>query len=209
MLKGHWHAIRLLVALVPAICCAGTVTLSGYLNDAGNTALIGSPAWVGSIPPAPLFADDYDIANNVALYTLPVAIAGSVNFLSKGFAAGGVDPYFSLFSGTGASATFVGSNYLQAFSTGGDFNLSFVLGVGDYTVALGAFANQPFAENNPDLDPALGDGFIGLGVPAFLGNAYYELDITRLETPVPEPSHLVVVGLAGLVMLCRQRKVFR
>jgi hypothetical protein len=54
----------------------------------------------------------------VALYTFNVAASGSVSFTSLGFAGGGVDPYFSLFSGSGNAAGFLGSNYVQAFSTG-------------------------------------------------------------------------------------------
>jgi hypothetical protein len=41
--------------------------------------------------------------------------------------------------------------------------LAFTLPAGNYLLALGTFANMAFAENNPDADPTLGDGFIGLG----------------------------------------------
>lgn len=59
------------------------------------------------------------------IYSIIVPIGGTVNFLNRGFAAGGADPYFTIFQGTGPSATFLGSNYMQTFSTEGDFNLSF------------------------------------------------------------------------------------
>ena len=67
---------------------------------------------------AALFGDDFEIANNVALHTFSVAAPGSFNFDSNGYDAGGIDPYFTLF-GTGPTATFLASNYDQAFSTGG------------------------------------------------------------------------------------------
>ena len=70
---------------------AGTLTFSGYLNDSANSALVGS-----DLGPA-LFSDDYDIANNVALYSFNVPIAGNVIFDSNGFGVGGADPYFTLF----------------------------------------------------------------------------------------------------------------
>ena len=177
----------LLVLCGPNVYPATLLSVSGFLNDSGNAALIGSPVWAGGTPPTPLFADDFDIANNVALHTFSVAAPGNVNFLSSGFAAGGVDPYFTLFSGTGETATFLGSNFAQAFSTGGDFDLNFLLSAGDYTLALGAFANMSFAENLGA--GALGDGFIALGGPSFLWNYYYELEVSTggSGAPIPEP----------------------
>ncbi len=181
-------------ALISGAAQAGTTTLSGFVNDPANTALVGSD--LGS----PLFGDDYDIANNVALYQLKVLTAGDVLFQSLGFGAGGIDPYFTLFTGTGDSAAFLGSNFDQAFSTGGDFDLTFTLGAGDYTVAVGVFANMSFAENNGT--STLSDGFIGLGEPYVLGDCYYELAVTTPEATVPEPSALLLLSLSGLALVC-------
>ena len=182
---------------------AAVITLSGLLNDPGNAALRGS----GPAPSPPLFGDDLAIANNVALYQLSVSSAGFVQFDSNGFAAGGVDPYFTLFSGTGSGATFLGSNFAQAISTGGDFLLTFSLAAGSYTVALGVFENLSFAENAGSGN--LGDGFIGLGEPASLGNSFYELAITTPDGPGPplsEPSSviLLLLGLAATVAIRRR-----
>ena len=180
---------------------ADTFTFSGFLNDPGNTALVGSDL------AAPLFDNDNDIANNVALYAFSLTTAGTVNFLSEGFALGGIDPYFTLFSGTGNAATFVDSNFVQAFSTGGDFNLNEALGVGDYTIAMGVFANMSSAENSGS--GTLGNGFIGLGEPGSLGDYSYKLRVTTpSETPaVPEPSYTVVVALGAAALLCSGTKV--
>jgi hypothetical protein len=175
---------------------AQAVTFKGYLNNPGNTALMGS-----DLGP-PLFADDFEIANNMALYVISVPISLTVNFRSRGFAAGGVDPYFTLFQGTGNSATFLGSNYSQAFSTGGDFNLSFPLTPGNYTVAMSDFANMSFAENLGT--GTLGDGFIGLGEPDTLGTYYYELEIDLppvASTAIPtltEWGMIITVALLGV-----------
>jgi hypothetical protein len=173
---------------------------SGYLNDTANGALAGSDLG------APSFADDFAIANNVALYVLSVATPGDVNFLSKGFGLGGVDPYFTLFSGTGTSATFLGSNYDQAFfGGGGDFSLDLLLTAGDYTIALGAFANLSFAENLGA--GTLGDGFIGLGEPGLLGNSFYELDVSApTAAAVPEPASLLLLMLPGALLVIRCRR---
>lgn len=190
----------LLAGLATHAAASHAVTFSGYVNDAANPALVHS-----DLGPA-LFGDDFEIANNVALHTFSVAAPGNFNFDSNGFDAGGIDPYFTLFSGTGPTATFLASNYDQAFNTGGDFLINLALAAGDYTIALGTFANMSFAENDPDADPSLGDGFTFLGGPGFLGNYYYELSVDIGEPPpVPEPGSLMLL-LTGLAMVGARRR---
>jgi len=168
-------------------------SFSGHLDDSGNAALVGSDLG------APQFATDWTIANNVALYTFNVTASGAVSFTSLGFAGGGVDPYFSLFSGSGNAANFIGSNYVQAFSTGGDFAFSFVLAPGDYTLTLGSFANMSIAENAGI--GSLGDGFSGLGQPGALGSTFYKLNVgvPDRSNGAPEPGTLLLLGIAGVV----------
>lgn len=168
---------------------AQSQVFSGRLDDPANTALVGSDLG------APSFIDERAVANNVALYTLNVLTTGPVSIQSTGFAAGGVDPYFSLFRGGDLVASFVDSNVGQAFSTGGDFSYSAVLSAGVYRIALGAFANMSFSENLGT--GTLQDGFTGLGAPAFLGDTRYRLVV---NSPVPEPAAagLLSVGLLAL-----------
>lgn len=158
---------------------AATVTFSGFVNDSDNTALRNTgvdPS--GSRLGPPLFGNDWEIANNVAIYDLSIPVQNSVTFRSTGYAAGGADPCFILFRGRGDAATFLTSNFTQAFSTGGDFVLSSVLGAGDYTVVMGVFANESFAENYGS--GTLGDGFTSLGVPDCLRSSFYQLEITGI-----------------------------
>ena len=175
--------------LAAAAVSAATQTFSGRLDDLANTALVASNLG------APSFANSSAVANNVALYSIFVPVAGAVSVQSFGYARGGIDPYFTLFRGTGNSASFVASNYGQAFATGGDFIWSGLLPAGNYRLALGVFANLSFAENLGS--GTLADGFIALGDARFLGNSSYEL---RATTPVPEPPAAVLLT-AGLLAL--------
>jgi hypothetical protein len=176
------------LALATSLAGAST-TYDGNLGDSGNAALVGSDLG------APDFTDANSVADNVALYAFTVWRAGTVSIVSTGFAGGGVDPYFTLFSGSGNAATFLDSNYAQATSTGGDFTWTGTLAPGSYEIALGAFENMSFAENLGT--GALGDGFIFLGDPNSLGSGAYALTLT---TPVPEPASgwLLAIGLAAV-----------
>jgi hypothetical protein len=194
----HYSGLPTCLAL--ALLCAAPqadavdFSFSGQLNDPTNAALAGSDLG------APQFTSDAAVANNVALYTFNVATSGTASFTSLGFAGGGVDPYFSLFSGSGNAASFIGSNYVQAFSTGGDFAFGFVLTPGDYTIALGSFANMSLAENAGV--GTLGDGFSGLGQAGALGSTFYKLNIDLPDRAIgaPEPGTLLLLGLAGVVL---------
>lgn len=192
--SGFPRCLAVALFYVASHASAGNYSFSGRLDDASNTALVGSDLG------APQFATDGAIANNLALYTFNVAASGTASFTSLGFSGGGVDPYFSLFSGSGNAANFIGSNYVQAFSTGGDFAFSFVLSPGDYTITLGSFANMSLAENAGV--GTLGDGFSGLGQAGALGSTFYRLNVGVPDLPndAPEPGTLLLLGLAGVVL---------
>jgi hypothetical protein len=110
----------------------------------------------------------------------------------------------TIFSGLGAGATFFESNFVNAFSVGGDFTLSLLLAAGDYTLAVGAFANMSFAENLGV--GTLADGFTGLGTPASLADGPYEItiDLVTGPQPVPEPP-VTALCLAALAAMATVR----
>ncbi|WP_347986859.1 DVUA0089 family protein [Methylomonas sp. AM2-LC] len=198
MLIRRFYLLSLFLGLVNT-ANATTDTFSGYLNDAGNSALVASDLTTA------LFDTPADMVNNVAIYDFTVLTAGTVTFESQGFALGGIDPYFTLFEGTGNSAVFNNqSNYTQAFSTGGDFSLSYSLAAGHYELALSSFANMSFAENNPTTG-TLQDGFTGLGSDSGTTNPYYyQLAVTGDVFTVPEPSSLLLFGFGLLGIATRK-----
>ena len=208
-------AVAAASSLFLTVGSAAAAPVSGYLNDPTNTALVGSDGYQDL--QAPRFGDDGEIARNVAVYELTVGTGGTVAFASSGWFAGGAEPYFTLFAGTGTAATFVDSNGLSdPFNI--DFSLMESLAAGTYMFTLGVWSNMSFAENNPDADPTLGDAFTALGDPNRLGNYYYELGIssndgatfniapaTGIITAVPEPSSWLLIGF-GLLALGLARR---
>ena len=136
----------------------------------------------------------------MALYTFTVSLGGTVSFVSTGFAGGGVDPYFTLFTGSGNSATFLDSNYNQAYyGGGGDFTWTGTLAAGQYEFSLGTFGNMSFAEQDP-VDYTLGDGFIFIPNIDSLGSGAYAVTLT---TPVPEPTQTWLLGVGLAVIATR------
>ncbi len=169
--------------------------------------------------------------NDVALITFDLASASSVGIQTYGYggtsdaphgtngdgvvvAAGGFDPYVSLFRGSGPNATFLASN-----DDGGcgpaapdpaclDSRLvALGLPKGVYTLALTLPNNFSFAENYGS--GTLGDGFIGLQADYFdpdsntVRTSAYAVDITSegfsSVAVTPEPPSIALL-LTGLVM---------
>ena len=191
-------AAMLAVGMLAGPATASVITFNGKLNDSANTALVWS-----DLTPA-LFDNDNDIANNVALYTLHVPVAGTVALDSTGFAAGGLGPYFTVFTGTGNGATFLDSNF---FTAGDDFHLSELLAAGDYTLALGVNQNMSFAENLGS--GTLGDGFIQIGDPSQSGDWSYAFTATipGSTTGAPEPASLLLLGIgAAAIRIVRKTR---
>jgi hypothetical protein len=200
--KLAWLA--LLGVVVAAASPAQTLNFSGNLGDPTNGALIGSDSG------GPSFTDANAEANNVALYNLVVPVTETVSIVSTSFAAGGTDPYLTLFQGSGGTATFFDSNYNQAFSTGGDLDYSATLTKGSYEVALGVFANLSFAENFGS--GTLADGFTGLGDPGSLGDGSYAVQVslgsgTAASAPEIDPSQAGggLALLMGMLLVVKAR----
>lgn len=206
-----WSIATAATLMFSGMSTAKAEVISGYLNDSSNTALIASDGYQNL--QAARFGNDDEVARNVAVYELTVVTGGNMAFVSSGNASGGAEPYFSLFSGTGIAATFVGSNLFDPLV---DFNFLAPLGPGQYLFSIGVWLNMSFAENNPDSDPTIGDGFTALGDPTRLGNTFYDVDVSSNDGatfriapatgligpphPAPEPATLLLVFAALLVL---------
>jgi len=103
---------------------------------------------------------------------------GSTNAQGAAIPGGGFDPYVSVFSGSGPTATFLASNddgncppgtIADALCADSTLALG-ALPAGTYTVAISAFLNMSLAENLGS--GTLGDGFVGLGSFGARSNLY-------------------------------------
>lgn len=160
---------------------------------------------------------EFETSANASLNIQTWSFGGGVNAAGAVIAAGGFDPYASLFAGWGATASFVASNDdgicppATASPLCADSTLTrAALPAGRYTLALGLPGNFSFAENLGSGN--LGDGFIGLaaswsdGACSATCTGRYAVDIGSAAL-VPEPSAagLLALGLLGLAWHRRTR----
>ena len=145
---------------------------------------------------------------------------GGVNGNGQTIAQSGFESYLSLFDGAGnfLSSTFFGTTCPAGAKTntvlGGCYDVLLnagTLAAGTYQIAISAFENMSFAENNGP-PSKLADGFTGLGNLYPGEDLHYAFDVTYTPsvtpppTPVPEPASgaLLGLGISTLVFL-RQR----
>jgi hypothetical protein len=189
---------------------------AGVLSFAGNFATAN---------PNDVFLVPFTLTVNAGLHIQTYGYGGTANAaagenaVGVAIAAGGFDPYISLFAGTGPGATFLASNDDGLCPPGtaapvcADSTLDMLnLVAGNYTLALTLPFNFSFAENNGI--STLGDGFIGLdsdfsdGACAASCTANYAFDITSaqdlslISTPVPTSGSLALILLGLLMWAC-------
>jgi IPTL-CTERM motif len=125
---------------------------------------------------------------------------GGTNLAGTVIPAGGFDPYISLFTGAGPSATFLASNDDGSCPPGAlsggscrDSGLSLALGPGTYTLVVTAFDNMSLAENLGT--GTLGDAFTGLGNYDPTRTTNYAVDISGIAVISPAASALSIPTL--------------
>lgn len=197
--------IFLTACLMAASVSARTLSARGVLaaDDPNDVALI-----------------TFQTLNTASLDVQTWSFGGGTNAAGAAIAAGGFDPYVSLFAGWGNSATFLASNDDGLCPPGhgtpacADSTLRIdALPAGRYTVAVSLPANFSFAENTGT--GTLGDGFIGLaaswsaGACAAKCSSAYAVDVTSAAlVPEPPPALLLALGLSTAAVLKRRRQIF-
>ncbi|MCC6345058.1 MAG: DVUA0089 family protein [Bryobacterales bacterium] len=184
------------IALAASPAAASTIQLTGNLNDSGDPGIFGP-----GINGAGALFDSLDPSvsvNNIVLYSFTLESPASIHFSAPGADGTRIDPYLSLFAGSGSSATFQVSYFGAAFGDPIDATRS--IGAGDYVVALSAFLNQSFAENTGV--GTLGDGFIGLAT--YTGGTGYDLRIDTETVAVPEPGPAIPLAVGLLLFILRR-----
>ena len=150
-------------------------------------------------------SESFTLAGPATGHAITFSSGGGTNGAGAAIAAGGFQPYLSLFDDAG---NFLASSYFSplvgpAYDTRLDFG---PLGAGTYRIVISAWLNMSLAENNGS--GTLADGFTGLGNLYQGEDLRYAFDVILDDGggPVPEPGMLMLVlGGLGAVLARRQR----
>jgi hypothetical protein len=163
--------------------------------------------------------DSFTVSTTTSMEAITYSYGGGTSLTGAVVPAGGLEPYLSLFDGSGnfITSTFWGSITGTncppgAGLVGGvcdDVELDGgTLTPGTYYIALTAWENMSFAENLGT--GTLADGFTGLGNLGDGENLNYAFDVILPDnvTTTPEPASIAMLatGLAGLVIRKRSKK---
>jgi PEP-CTERM motif len=202
--------------LMPAHLGANVIFYSGNLRTDTNVTGCGLSCTLGPSNTDTDYAqwaavvDTFTVNVPTPMEAITYGYGGGTSLTGEAVAAGGLEPYLSLFDSAGdfLASTFFGITCPPgANSVGGNcFDVELVGGIllpGTYQIALSAFENMSLAENGAGTN--LSDGFAGLGNLATGENLNYAFDVV-LPRNVPEPGSvgLLALGLAALVLRKRQ-----
>jgi len=220
-MKIPMHAARALIlitALTPAY--GTTLFFSGNLRSNADIFACGvlcnlTPAdsdatWANWAA----YSAPFTIYSSAAVQAITFGFAGGTSQTGAVVAAGGLEPYLSLFDSSGdfITSTYFGTTCpAGAGSVGGncyDVELdSPALVAGTYTLVLSAYANLSLAENYGS--GTLADGFSGLGNLSGSENLNFAFDInipTAATVPEPGAGWMFLVGGAAIAALVKARQ---
>jgi hypothetical protein len=194
------------LVLLTSSVLAGTVSHVGSLNPTDPTDVAFIPFTLATSSIVNMQSYGYGGSANAP---------GGTNAAGAVISPGGFDTYFSLFQGSGPSATFLLSDDDGLCPPGtavglacADSTIATTLGAGSYMLAVSVFENMSYAENWGL--GTLADGFTGIAdyYNASSGTertSDWAVDITEdpstPESPVPEPGSLILLGLAGVFLV--------
>ncbi len=153
--------------------------------------------------------DTFVVTTTTTMEAITYSYGGGTSKTGAVVAAGGLEPYLSLFDSSGnfLASTYYGTTCPAGAGTvgGNCFDVSLdggTLTPGTYEIALSAYENMSLAENNGP--PAtLADGFTGLGNLAPGEDLNYAFDVilpSVASTPEPLPLALTFIGFAVLAV---------
>ena len=204
---------------------ASTISFVGNLRTDANVVACGSGCVLDSSSTDGEYAqwaavvDSFSVGTTSTMQAITFGYGGGVNGAGQTIAQGGLEPYLSLFDGSGnfVASTFFGTTCPAGANTNtlsgqclDELLDGGILSPGTYQIAISAFENFSMAENQGT--GTLADGFIGLGNLADGEDLHYAFDvILNSTTPVPEPrSTYLLLGCTLLLLLvCRRGKILQ
>ena len=201
-----------------SISFQGNLRTDATFTNCGAGCTLGPSNTDGDYAQWAAVVEAFNVAAPSTMSAVTYSYGGGTNAQNAAIAQGGFEPYLTLFDSSGnfLASTFsgtycpAGANVYQGLCVdvlldGG------LLPAGTYQIALSAWENMSFAENNGP--PALlSDGFTGLGNLAAGEDMHFAFDVflSNNAPSVPEPATLGLIGiglaLAGLIH--RRRSVW-
>ncbi len=194
---------------------ANVIFFSGNLRtDATVTACQPSPCTLGPSNTDADYAQFGAVVDMFTVYTpttmeaITYSYGGGTSLTGAPVAAGGLEPYLSLFDASGnflastffgttcpAGANSVGPNCFDVALDGG------ILAPGVYQIALTAFENMSSVENGTGTN--LSDGFTGLGSLQSGEDLNYAFDVI-LPQNAPEPGSMALFAIGCTALALRK-----
>ena len=205
----------------PKYLAANVIFYSGDLRTNANVIDCGTGCTLGPANTDGEYAQwaaviySFTVNSTTTMEAITYGYAGGASLTGPAVAAGGLEPYLSLFDASGnfLASTFFGTTCPPgANSVGGNcFDVSLdggTLTPGTYQIALTAFENMSLVENG--VGTSLADGFTGLGNLELSESLNYAFDVIlpdNVETQnTPEPASLSLVAIACVMLASRKRK---
>jgi hypothetical protein len=202
--------LALALVAAPALS-AGTTFFQGDLRNNANVTSCGFGCTLapgdsdGTWAQFAAFAVTFAVPADSFMHAVTFGYGGGTSGTGAVVAAGGLEPYLSLFDASGNflfSTAFgvycpPGANTVPGGTFGGCNDVLLDAGIlpqGNYTIALSAFDNLSSAEN---VGGTFADGFTGLGNLSKGENLNYAFDIVLNEVPEPATAWLMLAALVA------------
>jgi len=216
-LAGIGFAAMLFLATVPALNAnvlffSGNLRTNATVTSCGFGCTLGPSDLDSDYAQFAAVVDSFTVSSTTSMEAITYSYAGGTSLTGANVAAGGLEPYLSLFDSSGnflastffgttcpAGANSVGGNCFDVLLDGG------TLTPGTYFIALTAFENMSFAENLGAGN--LSDGFTGLGNLGTGENLNYAFDVILPQnvSTTPEPASIALLAIGSACLALRKR----